>query len=155
MNCQEEFPPDFQTNRIRKVIADAYIQIKYARHTPSILAIIDNRMESSLLDPENILNAMYGSETAIISKGERIISKVTFGHGRKVSPQKNRLLSGLFIVYRSPNYSNYEIVFFHNIFSINPISPEKLYKLADYQYIIENDNKYQQWIRINPKNYDY
>lgn len=144
--------------RIRKKISDAMPQLSIAaeRKIPAILAIYCNiAIEARLVDPHDVLTAMYGEEVAKIGLPSDLRRKpyplgTYFGKGRKVSSAYNTTLSAIVALHQSWDTKIVTGSFYHNIHAHRPIEPNLIRSgtIRHYSLPGDTDGTYQEWAEV-------
>jgi hypothetical protein len=154
-----EVPNGFRSTghlRIRNIIDDAYPQLKNFTNDlhPSLIIAYDLTKGLSHLDSEDILNAMYGNETVIVSSLSMDTEEVDptrhkFGGNRKVTKNTKRSLSALALLKFTETNEKISLLVFHNIHAKVPLDPKIAWQIADKQYTLRNGSElYQLWSEI-------
>jgi hypothetical protein len=154
----KEIPPGFRATghiRVRNALDDAYDQLKNAaeRRCPAILVIYDNTQGLSHLEHNDILNAMYGDEAATVAWSAQEPAKSDiiahrFGGNRRVTRNSYRALSGIGLLRMDKTNAYLTLDLFHNVHATNRLEFSLGWSPANRQFIIEDTEKYGEWIEI-------
>jgi hypothetical protein len=145
--------------RIRQKITDKADQLKAWSDgmVPTILVLYNNTEVRSYTSPEHVRAGMFGFYTYVIevpanpSKLGSVVDR-KFGKGARMTAQCNTSLSALAVLEEDPARSLTFRVF-HNVHTINRISPVVLDLSGVEQYILEpqRPGQFQNWVQIDHK----
>lgn len=144
--------------RIRKKIKDANPQLKIwaKKEIPALIILYNNiPLDAQYIEPNYILEAMYGNETfEIVLPDNRLtapyVKNAQFGREGKVAKKINASLSAIVSLYEDWEQHELHADFYHNIFGVCPFDPDWFRRQRVKHFSLPDLNMkwFSEWIEI-------